>query len=138
MKTQSKNAAAIRKLLRALSRDPQLRRLIAKARRGKAGAKVDNVTDLYLLLLAIASRLSNKKKARALEEEIDVIYFLVQISLLLKENLFDRPEVRAFFGQRAKQLYRMAQQGMLWGAFLRNRETGSRNVRVAKWSQENL
>lgn len=108
-----KNGGAFRILLKELSRDPQLKQIMAKARRqtrGKGGAKVENVTGMFLLMLAIASRFTKRKKARALDELIDVISLLVQVSLLLKENIFDRPEVREFFSQSYKQIYSLAQE----------------------------
>lgn len=112
-----KNAGKSGKLLRELSRDPELRRIIAKARRGaggktrgQTGVKVENMTSLVLLSLGIASRFVKKKKARALDEAMDVIYLLVQVSLLLKENIFDRPEVKRFFSQSFRQIYSAAEQ----------------------------
>ena len=108
-----KNASQFRKLLKQLSRDARVKRIIAKAKRrtrGKAGAKVETVTDMFLLLMAIASRFAKKKKARALDELMEIIYLLVQVSLLLKENIYDRPEVKEFFIQRSKQIYLLAQE----------------------------
>jgi len=84
-----KNATKFRKLLKELSRDPRLKRVIAKARRrSKGGTRVENLADMSLLLLAIASPFSRKKKDRALHEQMDVVYILLQVSLLLKENIF--------------------------------------------------
>jgi hypothetical protein len=60
--------------------------------------------------LAIASRFATKKKARALDELMDIIFLLVQVSLLLKENIFDRPEVKKFFSQSSKEIYSLAQK----------------------------
>jgi hypothetical protein len=108
-----KNASQFRKLLKQLSRDARLKRIIAKAKRrtrGKGGAKVETVTDMFLLLMAIASRFAKKKKARALDELMEIIYLLVQVSLLLKENVFDRPEVKEFFRHSSKQIYVLAQE----------------------------
>lgn len=108
-----KDGSQFRKLLKQLSRDPRVKRVIAKAKRrtrGKGRAKVENVTDMFLLLMAIASRFAKKKKARALDELMEIIYLLVQVSLLLKENIFDRPEVKEFFSHSSKQIYLLAQE----------------------------
>jgi hypothetical protein len=108
-----KNASQFNNLLKDLGRDPRLKLVIAKARRqnrGKGGAEVEGVTGIFLLLMAIASRFAKKKKARALDEAMDVIHLLVQVSLLLKENVFDRPEVKEFFSQSSKRVYLLAQQ----------------------------
>ena len=108
-----KNGSQFKNLLKRLARDPRLKQVIAKAKRrtrGKGGAKVETVTDMFLLLMAIASRFAKKKKARALDELMEIIYLLVQVSLLLKENIFDRPEVREFFRHSSKQIYVLAQE----------------------------
>ena len=46
-----------------------------------------------------------KKKARALKEQTEIMHFLVQISLLLKENVLARPEVKEFFSRSARQIH---------------------------------
>ena len=100
-------------IAKELSRDPQLRQAIVKARnktRGKGVRRVDNAAGVALLLLGIASRFTKKRKARALDEAMDVVYLLVQVSIVLKENVFDRPEVKKFFRQSFRQVYSLAQQ----------------------------
>ena len=106
-----KNGSQFKNLLKELARDPRLKRVIAKRQpRGKGGAKVENMSGILLLILAIASRFAAKKKARALDELMDIIYLLVQVSLVLKENVFDRPEVKAFLSHRSKEVYSLAQE----------------------------
>jgi hypothetical protein len=106
-----KKGSQFKGLLKELGRDPRLKRVIAKRRtRGKGEAKVENVTGIVLLILAIAGRFATKKKARALDELMDIIYLLVQVSLVLRENVFDRPEVKAFLSHRSKEVYSLAQE----------------------------
>ena len=106
-----KNDSQFNDLLKVLGRDPRLKRVMARRQiRGKKGADGAHVTDIVLLLLAIASRFATKKKARALDELMDIIFLLVQVSLLLKENIFDRPEVKKFFSQSSKEIYLLAQK----------------------------
>jgi hypothetical protein len=108
---QLKNDSQFQDLLKVLGRDPRLKRVMARRQiRGKGGANVEHVTDVVLLLLAIASRFATKKKARALDELMDFIFLLVQVSLLLKENIFDRPEVKKFFSQSSNEIYLLAQK----------------------------
>lgn len=100
-------------IAKELSRDPRLKQAIAKARnkkRDKSVRQVDNAASIALLLLGIASRFSKRKKARALDEAMDVIYLLVQVSIVLKENVFDRPEVKKFFSRSFQQVYSLARQ----------------------------
>jgi acid phosphatase family membrane protein YuiD len=106
-----KNGNQYKHLIKQLGRDPRLKRVIAKRQGlGKNAAKVESLTDIVLLILAIASRFATKKKARALDELMDIIFLLVQVSLRLKENIFDRPEVKEFFGQRSKEIYSFGQK----------------------------
>ena len=106
-------AADFKNLLDDLGRDPRLKRVIAKARRQikkKDGARAENWPDFLLLGLAILSRFASKKKSRAVHEFMDWVYLLVQVSLLLKENIFDRPEVKEFFSQQSERLLSLAQK----------------------------
>jgi len=107
-----KHASKLRNLLKELSRDPRVKKVIAKARRqtrGQARAKVENLTGMLLLALTVVSGFSKKKRARKLDDLRDTLYLLVQLSLLLKENIFDRPEVREFFSESSKRMYTVAQ-----------------------------
>jgi hypothetical protein len=106
-----KKGGQFKGLLKELGRDPRLKRIISKRRtRGKGEARVENMSGIVLLILAIAARFATKKKARALDELMDIIYLLVQVSLVLKENVFDRPEVKAFLSHRSKEVYSLAQE----------------------------
>ena len=108
---QLKNDSQFKDLLKVLGRDPRVKRVMAKRQsRGKGGRKIEGVTDIVLVLLAIASRFVTKKKARAIDELMDIIYLLLQVSLLLKENIFDRPEVKEFLSQSSKEIYLLAQK----------------------------
>lgn len=93
-------------LVKRLSRDPRLRRVIHKAKlRQKNGTgKIEGLGDLFLLSLAVASRFVSKRKARTLDELMEIVYLLVVVSLILKENVFDRPEVKEFFSQNYKRV----------------------------------
>jgi hypothetical protein len=106
-----KKDSQFKDLLKELARDPRVKRVIGKRRsRGKRGGKIQPEAGIVLALLGIASRFMTKKRARAFDELVDAIYLLVQVSLLLKENVFDRPEVQRFFRQKSKQIYSLAQE----------------------------
>ena len=99
-------------LVKELSRDPRLKRAFSQAKRQirrKGATKVESMTDFFLLSLAIGTKFISKRKARALDELIEVVYLLVQVSLLLKENIFDRPEVKEFFSQQFKPILSISQ-----------------------------
>jgi hypothetical protein len=112
-----------------------VKRVIAKRQsRKKGGGKIERVTDVLLVLLAIASRFATKKKARALDELMDSIYLLVQVSLLLKENIFDRPEVKEFFSQSSKEIYVLAQKFVAMILPKTKTLRPMRKSRSAKWN----
>lgn len=110
-----KNATKLRKLLTELSRDPRLKRAIAKGRRRsrhEPASQIETLAEMSLLLPRIASLFLKRKKARELDKQMDVVHFLVQLSLLLKENILDRPEVRDFFNRSAKQIHMMSRESL--------------------------
>ena len=107
-----KKTGQFRSLVKELSRDPRLKQVISKAKhqsRGRNTGHVENLRDFFLLSLGITSRFVSKKKARILDELMDAVYLLVEVSLLLKENVFDRPEVKKFLNQGSKQVFLFAQ-----------------------------
>lgn len=108
-----KNASRFGKLVKDLRRDPRVKKAVAKAVRQSRDPgirKVEDVTGIAVLMMKIASSFAKKKKARAIEEAMDMIYLLVQVSIVLKENLFDRPEVKKFFSESFRQIYTAAEQ----------------------------
>lgn len=64
----------------------------------------ETAAEVLVLSLAIASRFVSRKKARALEDAMAVAALAVQIGWLLKENVYERPEVKRFVRQRSKQV----------------------------------
>jgi hypothetical protein len=108
-----KKSNRFKNLVKDLNRDPRLRRVTVKTndhshRNGRA--KVQKISDFFLLGLAVVSRFASKKRARTIDEFMDIIYLLVQTSLLLKENIFDRPEVKEFIGQQSEKVHFLAQK----------------------------
>ena len=125
-----KSAARARKLLKELSRDPHLKRVIAKARRrshGKRASPLEDLANMYFLLSSVASGFSKKKKARALDEQRDIVQFLVQVGLLLKESILDRPEVQEFFSRSAKQIRVMMRERLAMSTAKRERPAARRS-----------
>jgi len=103
----------VTKLLEELSRDPRVEKAIARSThhpRKSATVPAGSLVAIFVAMLAIAARFSSKKMARAVDELMDTLYFLLQVSIVLKENVFDRPEVKNFFNRRSKQLYSIAQE----------------------------
>jgi len=108
-----KNATRFGKLVKDLSRDPRMKKAVAKATRQSRDPgikKVEDVTGIAVLLMKIASSFAKKKKSRAIDEAMDMIYLLVQVSIVLKENIFDRPEVKKFFNESFRQIYGAAEE----------------------------
>jgi len=108
-----KKAAGFGKLVKDLSRDPRLKKAVAKAARhprSKGVRKAEDAAGLFVLLTKIASPFLKRKKARALQDAMEMIYLLVQVSVLVKENIFDRPEVKIFFSESLRQIYSTAEE----------------------------
>ena len=108
-----KNATRFGKLIRDMSRDPRFKKAVAQARKRSRGtdvARLEDATGVFVLTTKIASLFFKKKKARAIEDAMDLTYLLVQVSILLKENIFDRPEVRKFFNESLRRIYSAAEE----------------------------
>ncbi|MGE3681155.1 MAG: hypothetical protein AB7G93_05455 [Bdellovibrionales bacterium] len=88
-------------LLLKLSQDQKLRAAIESLRRRTthpAGGphRFESLPEAALQIALLAGRFIGRKRARTVADVVDVITFLVSLSLLVKQNVFDRPEVRAF------------------------------------------
>lgn len=84
------------KLLKKLSEDPKLREAISMI--GKNSDKnFAALTQGIATTLLLAGRFVGKARMRKVTNIIDAAVFLISLSLLIKQNVFDRPEVRAFF-----------------------------------------
>jgi hypothetical protein len=95
-------------LLKKLSEDPKLReaiRAIGKNSDKNFAALSQGLASTLLL----AGRFVGKGRMRTLANVIDAAVFLVSLSLLIKQNVFDRPEVREFFSRVWKDISKTAQ-----------------------------
>ena len=100
-------------ILQKLAREPQVKEALTKARRQmRRKGKAENLTGALLLALAVATRFVSRKKRRAVDDLMDSIFLLLEISLLLKENIFDRPEVKKFFRLRSKKVSVFVEKNM--------------------------
>lgn len=123
----------IGKLVKELSRDPRMKKAVAKAARQARGpgvSKVEDVAGMAVLMMKIASSFAKKKKARAIGEAMDMVYLLTQVSIVLKENIFDRPEVREFFRESFRQVYAAAEEFV--SMVLPKKETGKAGTKGAR------
>jgi hypothetical protein len=90
-------------LLSELSKDESVRKAISDL---KSSANAENiyyaqsVWDLLKQILKLSAKFLNKQKLKRLTEIIDIVMFLVSLSLILKQNIFDRPEVKQFFKEK--------------------------------------
>lgn len=85
-------------LVKKLSEDPKLREAIHTI--GKNSDKnFAAISQGIATTLLLAGRFVGKGRMRQVTAIIDVAVFLISLSLLIKQNVFDRPEVRAFFAK---------------------------------------
>jgi hypothetical protein len=80
--------------------------------RGKTSGRLESFAEATKIIPVIASGFLKKKKARALEEQLEIAHFLLRLSFLVKENVFDRPEVKEFFSKSALQVSVVAQKAL--------------------------
>lgn len=96
-------------LLKKLSEDPKLREAIRKisVNSDKNFAALSQGLATTLLL---AGRFIGKARMKRITTFIDVAVFLISLSLLIKQNVFDRPEVREFIARVWKDVSKTVQQ----------------------------
>lgn len=89
-------SARFRKLLEELSADPKIRAALDKiSDKSKLGQHVRALRD-FLPFIAKFSKFGGKRTA-LISQHISLIILLFELSILLKTNVFDRPEVQKFF-----------------------------------------
>ena len=83
-------------LIKKLSQDPNLREAIDTMGRmkNKDFAVLPQAIGTALLF---AGRFAGKGRMRSVTNFVDAALFLISLSLLIKQNVFDRPEVQEFF-----------------------------------------
>lgn len=87
-------------LLADLSKDKNIKLALDKVKseyRNESQEKINSFKDLLIVIFKISSKFIGKKKARVIEETLDAVGILIQISFIVKTNVFDRPEVREYF-----------------------------------------
>ncbi len=97
METKSKK---ILKLLSDLSQDPKIKSAIDQLKnkyKPDVDNKMDSFKDMAFLALKVGAKFVNRRKARIIEDTLEALGILVQISFLIKANIFDKPEVQLFF-----------------------------------------
>lgn len=90
------DAARFKNLLAELSKDPQVR--VAMDRMSKSGGDRFNTQALrdFLPFIVRLSKLGGRRVV-VLGQYFGLLLFLFELSLILKKNIFDRPEVKQFF-----------------------------------------
>lgn len=84
-----------KRLVVRLSQDPKIKVAMEGIRENTGGQHPQ--LGMLWQVLTISGRFVAKRRSRAVAEVIDVITFLVTLSLIVKQNVFDRPEVREYF-----------------------------------------
>lgn len=87
-------------LLKKLSADPTLKAAIDQAKADVNGGNAYQATSILNFVsyfLKYTTGFVGKKKAQKLSEYFDYLVFIISVGVLLKKNVFDNPEVRAFF-----------------------------------------
>lgn len=90
------NIPRIKQLIDELSQDPKIKAALDKINdKSQIGQHVKQLKD-FLPLLGKLSRFGGKRTL-AVAQTLTLIVVLFEVSVLIKQNVFDRPEVRKFF-----------------------------------------
>ncbi len=87
-----------KKLISDLSQDPKIKAAIEKiTEKSQVGQHVKALKDFLPFITKLAK--FGGKKTAMVGQHLTLIIFLFELSVLLKTNVFDRPEVRKFFSE---------------------------------------
>lgn len=90
--------AEFKSLLKKLSQDPKLREAIhALCKNGDKNFAA--ISQGVATTLLVAGRFVGKGRMKTFIGFVDAAIFLISLSLLVKQNIFDRPEVREFLAK---------------------------------------
>jgi hypothetical protein len=86
-------------LIKELSQDPAVKAALDKiSHKSKLGQHVKSLKDFLPILGKFSAKFGGKKTI-AVTETITLIVVLFEVSVLIKQNMFDRPEVKRFFNE---------------------------------------
>ncbi len=92
----SQTAQGPKKLLMKLAEDPQIKRAMDTIDHGANAAKVENFRDTVKTLMSMSRSFIGSKRALKLAAYAEVMILAYRLGLLLKTNILDRPEVKAY------------------------------------------
>lgn len=90
------NAAGFKKLLKDLSQDPEVRAAIEKMSANGGDRFNAQALKDFLPFVVKLSKLGGRRMT-ILGQYFGMLLFLFELSIILKKNVFDRPEVKQFF-----------------------------------------
>jgi hypothetical protein len=91
--------ARFKELIKDLSQDPKFKAALEKvAEKSKAGLHVKSLKEFLPLIGKLSTKFGGKK-TMAVTETITLFIVLFEVSVLIKQNVFDKPEVKQFFSE---------------------------------------
>lgn len=90
------NAARFKKLLSELSQDPEVRAAIEKMS-AKGGDRFNSQALRDFLPFVVKLSKLGGRRMSIVGQYFGMLLFLFELSIILKKNVFDKPEVRQFF-----------------------------------------
>lgn len=102
----------VKKLIELLKKDPTLKEQLKrfKGRNDVAVPEAKSPVSALLNVASVMGKFTGKKKALILAAHIDTVVLLVSLSMFLKTNVFDRPEIQEFFKKAFDQSSIVAQK----------------------------
>lgn len=83
-------------LIKQLSTDPKVREAIQSLGRMSDKRGFSSVPQGLGATLLLAGKFAGKGRLRTIIHFVDAAVFLISLSLIIKQNVFDRPEVQEF------------------------------------------
>ena len=94
----------LKELIQLMRKDEKLKRAVDQVLKGSTTQdtiqKARSATDFLVTLVKMSSKFLGKRLANRWIELLEILSFIVQVSLLLKTNVIDRPEVRDFLAKK--------------------------------------
>ena len=92
----------VQEFLKLLKEDPKVKKALESAKSEPSGLKTRTVVDAFLSLLKVMARGFSKRKLMIFHDVLEITRIIIEISLMIKKNVLDRPEVKLKFEELLK------------------------------------
>lgn len=101
---KSQTTQGPKKLLMKLAEDPQIKQAMDNMDHGANNAKIESFRDTVQTFMSMSRSFVGNKRALQLAAYAEVMIVAYRVGLLLKTNILDRPEVKAYLEENLEGL----------------------------------